>query len=86
MDENIDYECIRPAGEAKAWESNDYLLEIHFAEELCMTCQNEKGRQARKYFRKVEDSLVVTIRQYNEDRVTILINASINKNNNISNN
>ena len=27
-----------------------------------------------------------TIRQYNEDRVTILINASINKNNNISNN
>lgn len=66
VDENIDYECIRPAGEAKAWESNDYLLEIHFAEELCMTCQNEKGRQARKYFRKVEDSLVVTIRQYNE--------------------
>ena len=66
VDENVDYECVRPTGEAKTWESSDYLLEVHFAEELCMTCQNEKGRQARKYFRKVEDSLVVTIKQYNE--------------------
>lgn len=60
VDENIDYECIRPVGELR----DDYLLEIHFAEELCMTCQNERGRQARHYFRKVEDSLVVTIKQY----------------------
>lgn len=46
--------------------SQDYLLTIDFAKELCMTCRNEKGRQARSYFKKVEKALVVTIKQYNE--------------------
>lgn len=66
VDENVDYECIRPVGELGGQETVDYLLDVRFAEELCMTCQNEKGRQARSYFRKTEQALVVTTQQYSQ--------------------
>lgn len=46
--------------------SQDYLLTIDFAKELCMTCKTKKGKQARDYFKKTEKALVVTIKQYNE--------------------
>lgn len=51
--------------------STDYLLTIDFAKSLCMTCNTEKSRQVREYFKKCEAALVVTTKEYNllKDRV-----------------
>ncbi|MFW5632302.1 MAG: antA/AntB antirepressor family protein, partial [Acetivibrio ethanolgignens] len=36
---------------------DDYKLTASFAKKLAMSCQNERGEQAREYFIKVEDGL-----------------------------
>ena len=74
VDEGIDYHV--QSGVVNSFSHNgenlggrpttDYLLTIDFAKELCMTCKTEKGRQAREYFKKTEQALVVTTKQYNQ--------------------
>ena len=68
VDENVDFKPFRhdvenPLGGRP---SDDYLLTIEFAKELCMTCHSEKGRLAREYFKKTEQALVVSVKQYNQ--------------------
>ena len=41
--------------------TKDYKLTASFAKKLAMSCQNERGEQAREYFIKVEEKLKQTI-------------------------
>lgn len=41
--------------------TKDYKLTASFAKKLAMSCQNERGEQAREYFLKVEQKLKQTI-------------------------
>lgn len=68
LDENVDFKPFRHNVEnsISGRPSDDYLLSIEVAKELCMTCRSEKGRLARDYFKKTEQALVVSVKQYNE--------------------
>lgn len=41
--------------------TKDYKLTASFAKKLAMSCQNERGEQAREYFIKVEEKLKQTV-------------------------
>ena len=41
--------------------TKDYKLTASFSKKLAMSCQNERGKQAREYFIKVEEKLKQTI-------------------------
>ena len=53
--------------------TNDYLLTIDFAKELCMTCKTDRGRQARLYFKRCEKALVATVEQLNQLKEQVLV-------------
>ncbi len=71
VDENTDYTSIRLNVERGNQATTDYLLTIDFAKELCMTCKTERGRLARNYFKKVEETLVITVQEYNKLKETL---------------
>ncbi len=63
-EENIDYlrfviDDETPTGGIV--KRDDYKLTASFAKKLAMSCQNERGEQAREYFIKVEEKLKQTI-------------------------
>ena len=74
VDENVDFKPFRhdvenPLGGRP---SDDYLLTIEFAKELCMSCHTDKGRLARDYFKKTEKALVITIKDFNDFKQQVL--------------
>ncbi len=62
-EENVDYEVFALKGENPQGgrPTTDYKLTASFAKKLAMSCQNERGEQAREYFIKVEEKLKQTI-------------------------
>lgn len=62
-EENVDYEVFALKGENPQGgrPTTDYKLTASFAKKLAMSCQNERGEQAREYFIKVEEKLKQTV-------------------------
>lgn len=58
-EKNIDYEVfnINVENPKGGRPTTDYKLTASFAKKLAMSCQNERGEQAREYFIKVEEKL-----------------------------
>lgn len=60
FEENIDYIAItqkRVTAQNNSLDEMDYILKLDMAKELCMIENNEKGREARKYFIECEKQL-----------------------------
>lgn len=62
-EENIDYIVfvLKDENPQGGRPTTDYKLTASFAKKLAMSCQNERGEQAREYFLKVEQKLKQTI-------------------------
>lgn len=60
-EENVDFWAFALNGEWGGQATTDYKLTASFAKKLAMSCQNERGEQAREYFIKVEEKLKQTI-------------------------
>ena len=60
-EENIDFWAFLINEEWGGQATTDYKLTASFAKKLAMSCQNERGEQAREYFIKVEEKLKQTI-------------------------
>lgn len=63
-EENIDYLRLVIDDETPTGgiiKRDDYKLTASFAKKLAMSCQNERGEQAREYFIKVEEKLKQTV-------------------------
>lgn len=62
-EKNIDYEVfnINVENPKGGRPTTDYKLTASFAKKLAMSCQNERGEQAREYFIKVEEKLKQTV-------------------------
>lgn len=60
-EENVDFWTFNMNVEWGGQATTDYKLTASFAKKLAMSCQNEKGEQAREYFLKVEDMLKKTV-------------------------
>ncbi len=58
-EENIDYIVfvLKDENPQGGRPTTDYKLTASFAKKLAMSCQNERGEQAREYFIKVEEKL-----------------------------
>lgn len=68
LEENVDFIGFSHNGEnlQGGRPSMDYLISIEVAKEFAMMAKNERGKAARKYFNRVEKSMIVTVKQYNE--------------------
>lgn len=74
--ENQDYiKTIRKVGNATAY---DYFITLDMAKELCMVENNEKGRQARRYFIACEKELK-RLSHYQLERENIELRRAINR-------
>lgn len=60
-EENIDFWAFLINEEWGGQATTDYKLTASFAKKLAMSCQNERGEQAREYFIKVEEKLKQTV-------------------------
>ncbi len=60
-EENVDFWAFVINDEWGGQATTDYKLTASFAKKLAMSCQNERGEQAREYFIKVEEKLKQTI-------------------------
>lgn len=62
-EENVDYIVFALKGENPQGgrPTTDYKLTASFAKKLAMSCQNERGEQAREYFIKIEEKLKQTV-------------------------
>lgn len=60
-EENVDFWSFALNGEWGGQATTDYKLTASFAKKLAMSCQNERGEQAREYFIKVEEKLKQTV-------------------------
>lgn len=60
-EENVDFWAFALNGEWGGQATTDYKLTASFAKKLAMSCQNERGEQAREYFIKIEEKLKQTV-------------------------
>lgn len=60
-EENVDFWSFALNGEWGGQATTDYKLTASFAKKLAMSCQNERGEQAREYFIKIEEKLKQTV-------------------------
>lgn len=68
--ENVDYlKTSRKVGNATAY---DYHITLDMAKELCMVENNEKGREARRYFIECEKNLQIGQEQFDRLKETII--------------
>lgn len=68
--ENIDYiKTARKVGNATAY---DYHITLDMAKELCMVENNNRGREARRYFIECEKNLQIGQAQYDVLQETVL--------------
>lgn len=68
--ENVDYiKTARKVGNATAY---DYHITLDMAKELCMVENNEKGREARRYFIECEKHLQIGQEQFDRLKETVI--------------